>query len=345
MQSELVGPTEPFDHVLSAPTGEPSPGPKRSVFREMPWRWTDVIVGFVPNISMSVSAALINPAWLWVGPRWLWLPFMVTRRAWLLLYPLWVVRRRARLPRVPRLRTVFVEARFALLGTAAVMVVFTVVFSILVYLFGDRATTTMPWKPIAASPNWYDSLGFLILAVLVAPVAEEVFFRGMLYNALRRRLHVVVAAPVQAIIFGLSHHFGPADTTGVVLIGLAFALLYEWRKTLLAPVLMHSLVNTLAMAIMAQSIAADAAAPRLGVVGETHERGVRLTTVVPDTAAASAGLQVGDVIFSLDGERVADFAGLTRAVRKRQVGQTVVVKFIRGAETHRVDAELKKLRE
>jgi S1-C subfamily serine protease len=108
---------------------------------------------------------------------------------------------------------------------------------------------------------------------------------------------------------------------------------------------MHALVNALAMAVMAQSITADAAAPRLGVYGETHERGVRLTIVVPDTAAASAGLQVGDVIFSLDGERVADIAGLTQAVRKRQVGQTVVVEFIRGAATHRVDAVLKKLRE
>ena len=108
---------------------------------------------------------------------------------------------------------------------------------------------------------------------------------------------------------------------------------------------MHAMVNALAMAIMAQSIAADAAAPRLGVYGETHERGVRLTNVVPDTAAALAGLQVGDVIFSLDGERVADMPGLTQAVRKGQVGQTVVVEFIRGAETHRVDAVLNKLRE
>jgi membrane protease YdiL (CAAX protease family) len=345
MQSELVGPAEPFDHVLSAPAGESSPGPKRSVFREVPWRWSDVIVGFAPEIWMSVSAVLINPAWLWVGPRWLWLPFMVTRMAWLFLYPLWVVRRRARLPRLPGPRKVFVEGFFALIGTASVMAVLTVVFSTLFILFGDRAATTMPWKPFAASPHWYDSLGLLVLSVFLAPVAEEVFFRGMLYSALRRRLHVAVAAPVQAIIFGLTHHFGPADTAGVVLIGLGFALLYEWRKTLLAPVLMHSLVNVLAMVIMAQSIAADAAAPRLGIIGETHERGVRLTEVLPDTAAALAGLQVGDVIFSLDGERVADMPGLTQAVRKRQVDQKVVVEFIRGAETHRVDAVLKRLRE
>jgi membrane protease YdiL (CAAX protease family) len=345
MMSELVRPTEPSDHGLSAPTGEASRGPKRSVFREFPWRWTDVIVGFAPDITMSVAGALINPAWLWVGPRWLWLPFAVTQMAWMLLYPLWIVRRRARLPRLPRPRTVFVEALFALLGLAVAMVVLSAVFSALFLLFGDRATATMPWKPIAASPNWYDSLGLLVVLGLMAPVAEEVFYRGMLYNALRRRLHVVVAAPVQAIIFGLSHHYGAADTTVVVLLGLALALLYEWRKTLLAPVLMHALVNALTIAIMAQSVAADAAAPRLGVYGETHERGVRLTIVEPDTAAASAGLQVGDVIVSLDGERVADFPGLTQAVRTRQVGQTVVVEFIRGAVTHRVDAVLKKLRE
>ena len=345
MMSELVGPTEPFDHLLSAPTGEPSTGPERSVFREMPWRWSDVIIGFAPDIYMSVAGVLINPAWLWVGPRWLWLPFAITLMAWMLVYPLWIVRRRAWLPRLPLPRTVFVEALFALLGTAAAFVVLSAVLSALFFLFGDRATPTMPWKPIVASPDWYDWLGFLVLAVVTAPLAEEVFFRGMLYNALRQRLHVVVAAPVQAIIFGVSHHFGPADTTGVVLIGLAFALLYEWRKTLLAPMLMHAMVNALAMAIMAQSIAADAAAPRLGVYGETHEPGVRLTTVVPDTAAASAGLQVGDVIVSLDGERVADLPGLIQAVGTRQVGQTVVVEFIRGAATHRVDAQLKKLRE
>ena len=345
MMSELAGPAELFDQELSAPTGERSPGPKRSVFRDTPWRWRDVIIGFAPDVAMIASAALINPAWLWVGPRWLWLPITVTKMAWMFFYPLWIVRRRVRPPRLPRLRTVFVEALFALLGTAVVMVVLTVVFSALFSLFGDRATMTMPWKPTAASPNWYDSLGLLALALLMAPLAEEVFFRGMLYNALRRRLHVVIAAPVQAIIFGLSHHFGAADTTGVVLIGLALALLYEWRKTLLAPVLMHALVNALGMAVIAQSIAADSAAPRLGVYGETHERGVRLTDVVPDAAAASAGLQVGDVIVSVDGEHVADLPGLTQAVRKRQVGQTVVVEFVRGAETHRVDAVLKKLRE
>jgi putative serine protease PepD len=56
-------------------------------------------------------------------------------------------------------------------------------------------------------------------------------------------------------------------------------------------------------------------------------------------------LRVGDVIFSLDGDPVADLGTLTQAVRRREVGQKVVVEFIRGGKAQRVDAVLKKLRE
>ena len=103
----------------------------------------------------------------------------------------------------------------------------------------------MPLEPIVRSPNRVDSLGLMILAVLVAPVAEEVLFRGMLFNKLRKRLHVLVAAPLQAVAFGLLHPFGLADMAGVALVGLAFALLYEWRKTLVAPIMMHLHAATL----------------------------------------------------------------------------------------------------
>jgi S1-C subfamily serine protease len=113
----------------------------------------------------------------------------------------------------------------------------------------------------------------------------------------------------------------------------------------LAPVLLHILVNAVVMAVMAWGIAADDAAPRLGVYGETHQDGCLVTKVVPGSAADTAGLQIGDVVISLDGDPVADLRSLTRAVRSKQVDQKVVVEFIRGGQTHRVDAVLKKLQE
>jgi len=304
------------------------------------WRWSDVLIGLAPTAAMRAAGALIDPASLSAVP---WLPVAILAQAWMLIYPLWIVRRRnAGLPRLPRPRTIFVEALFALLAVMASMMVLTVVFSFLTYMFGDQAMPTRPLESIARSPNRVDSLGLLVLTVLVAPVAEEVFFRGMLYNALRQRLHLVVAAPLQAVVFGLVHPFGLADTAVVALIGLALGLLYEWRRTLLAPVLMHSMVCALGMAVTAWGIAA---APRLGVSAETHEGGCLVTTVEPGSAAEAAGLRVGDVIKSLDGVLVADMRSLSRAVRSKQVGQEVVVEFIRGGKAQTVTAVLKKLRE
>jgi membrane protease YdiL (CAAX protease family) len=324
------------------PDDKPPVHARKSLFSEVPWRWSDVLIGFAPMALTTVSSLVINPGWLPVGPHWLWLPFMALSLAWTLGYPLWVVRRHCQLPRLPRPRTFFVEALFALLGTVVTMVVLAVVFSVLISLFGERAATTMPLRPIAESSYWYDPLALLFLSIVGAPVAEEVFFRGMLYSALRQRLPVIVAAPLQAVVFGLGHRFGPADTVGVTLIGVGFALLYEWRRTLIAPMLMHSMVNALAMVVMAQSIAAT---PRLGVIGENHTRGCVITEVVPQSAADEAGLHVGDVIVKFGGQPIPDFASLIQVVRKTQIGQTVVVEFIRGKDVRRVDVVMKKLRE
>jgi putative serine protease PepD len=96
------------------------------------------------------------------------------------------------------------------------------------------------------------------------------------------------------------------------------------------------------MAVMASGIASP---PRLGVHGETHVGGCLVTAVVPGSAAESAGLQVGDLVTSLDGEAVADMRSLTQAVRGKPVGQEVVVDFIRGGKAERVTVVLTKLRE
>jgi membrane protease YdiL (CAAX protease family) len=337
---------EPLDSPSPGPTGAPPLAPRRSFFRGVPWRWSDVLIGLVPLVSLRATNALIAPALLLAAPHWLWLPIAILAYAWVLIYPLSIARRRnAGLPRLPRPRTIFVEALFALLAVVAVQVVQATFFLSLSYLFGDQAVPRYPFEPIVRSPNRIESLGFLILVVLVTPVAEEVFFRGMFYNALRQRLNPVVAAPLQAVVFALLHPYGLVGSAAVALYGLAFALIYEWRKTLLAPVLLHTLVNAVVMAVMVWGIAADAAAPRFGVYGETHQDGCLVTKVVPNTAADTAGLQIGDVVITLDGDPVADMRSLTQAVRTKQVGQKVVVEFIRRGKTHQVDAILKKLQE
>jgi membrane protease YdiL (CAAX protease family) len=336
---------EPLDAPLEEPKATTSPE-RTSNFREVPWRWSDVIIGLVPAAAFRLVPELIDPARLSAVPRWLWLPLNVLAFAWMLAYPMWIARRRRMGP--PLLagpRAILVEALWALLAVPVVMLSMSAVFAGLSHLLGESARPARPLEPIARSPHPADWLGLVVLAVTISPVAEEVFFRGMLYNALRRRLPTIVAVPLQAVVFGLMHPFGPSDVLAVALIGIALALLYEWRRTLVAPVLLHALVNTVGLAVTFAGIAAEANAPRLGVYGERHETGCRITRVVPGSTAEAAGLQVGDVVTALDGKPVRDIGDMADIVRKKHGGDTVLVEFIRDRSSHRVQAILEPLRE
>ncbi|HLT58566.1 MAG TPA: CPBP family intramembrane glutamic endopeptidase [Limnochordales bacterium] len=81
----------------------------------------------------------------------------------------------------------------------------------------------------------------LLASVVMAPVSEEIFFRGYVHGVLRARLGAG-AAYVSAAAFAAAHmylvHFLP-----LFLMGILLARLYERGGTLVAPVLAHAVVN------------------------------------------------------------------------------------------------------
>ena len=267
------------------PLGDPSPGTTatmpdvsaQSVFRQVHWRWRDVFIALAPLVLLRTAVAVIDTALVPLAPSSLWAPLavLVVAWAWILVFTLAITRRRiVEWPRLPRRRVVFVEALWALLAIAVIAVA-EIVFSVFATaLFGDRSMANMSLGRIAPPPSRLEWMAFAILAVLAAPVAEEIFFRGMLYNALRQRLPVAAAAPLQAIVFGLLHPFDPVSMAQVALIGLGLALVYEWRQTLLTPIIMHGLRNVGGVTLMALMMAAAAAAPRLGGLWRASRTGV-----------------------------------------------------------------------
>lgn len=84
----------------------------------------------------------------------------------------------------------------------------------------------------------------LVISVLV-PIGEEVFFRGLVYGALRR-WGVPLAAALSAFFFSAVHqqivHFLPIFILGVIL-----ALLYERTGSLLPSMLVHAVNNLVAI--------------------------------------------------------------------------------------------------
>ena len=92
-------------------------------------------------------------------------------------------------------------------------------------------------------------------AIISAPVAEEVLFRGLVFRLLLERLTVWSALAVSALLFALVHLpywwlSGVASPAGLVLrlgsifaYGVFFALLYHWSGSLYAPLICHTLNN------------------------------------------------------------------------------------------------------
>jgi membrane protease YdiL (CAAX protease family) len=331
--------TEPLDDRPSPePPDAPSIAPRQSFFRGVPWKWRDLLIGLAPLLLIGVA-----PSGLLADSHWNWIFSPLLAQAWMLCFPLWIAHRRtAGWPSLPRPREILVESPFPLLIVAAGVALLALAFVALVYLSGRPARSLIRLDPRVGSLDAIEYLRFLFMVLLVAPVAEEVFFRGLIYNALRQRLHWVVAILLQAAAFSFLHHFGVAGSTFIAVGGLVIGLVYERRKTLLAPVLLHAFVNAVVMTFIAWGILSGAVAPRLGVTGDRHENGCRITWVAPGSAADSAGLKVGDVITSLDGEPITDLPSLTGAVQSKEVGQKVVVEFLRGRELRRVDAILKR---
>lgn len=106
---------------------------------------------------------------------------------------------------------------------------------------------------------------FILSAVLVAPLAEELFFRGMLYPALRQRIGVWGGIVISAAAFAAAHLLTEGTLGGGALVfvlilplGVLLAWLYERRGTLAVPVAVHMTFNLVTMLLM---LAASSAVP------------------------------------------------------------------------------------
>ncbi len=93
----------------------------------------------------------------------------------------------------------------------------------------------------------------LIFALIVAPAAEELFFRGVLFRALHDRHGTAIAVTGSAVAFGLVHYVPGTPIAVVVVVaaavatGVGLAIQYERRRNLLAPLAAHVAFNALGL--------------------------------------------------------------------------------------------------
>src|SRR5215210_6590797 len=93
-------------------------------------------------------------------------------------------------------------------------------------------------------------IGYGVLLAFVAPLAEELFFRGFLFGVLRERIGVAWGALATGVVFGLVHVAGsPIETVGVLIIlGVLLCLLFVRTGSLLPCIALHAINNAISFA-------------------------------------------------------------------------------------------------
>jgi membrane protease YdiL (CAAX protease family) len=233
----------------------------------------------------------------------------------------------------------------AALSVPVILGILTVLFA--VGLFLSRLAPQLDFTPevfqqAAAAQNYSLMIVVGALAVLVAPVCEETFFRWFLYGALRSRMPVALAVVIQSFIFAVVHTFGAAHSVGVFFLGLILTAVYEWRKTLLAPIFVHAGNNLMATLMLLLMLIVMGQTPVLGVIGHNHPDGYQVDKVAADSGAANAGIAAGDVITDIDGQPVASYRRLLEKLHQYKAGDQVTVGINRGGDHLNLEAVLAK---
>jgi len=118
-------------------------------------------------------------------------------------------------------------------------------------IFGSPAEKDTLQHQLGASPGTLAFGAFVVLVTVVAPIAEEFFFRGFFFTALRRWRGPWLAAVLTGAVFGAIHVGSAAAVSLVPLAFFGFVLcLLRWRTRALYPcVVLHAVNNCVAVGV------------------------------------------------------------------------------------------------
>jgi len=312
-------------------------------FRDARWKTRWLVVGLIVLLLWR-SVSFVDREWLSQFPYWLLLIITgLAPQIFLLIFPI-VTRNPHRRPTfgIPALTRCLIEFGIAIPVVIGTTVVLTAVNYLVAHFSPGSSLTPDAVKNMAASPNHMFVYLLLLFSFTFAPIAEELFYRGFLYNAFRARMPFVVAALAQCVLFGSGHFFGITHAGVAFVGGLLLTVLYEWRKTLITPILVHAGINFVSAVGTIFMMVAHANSPVMGIIGDPNDTECVIRQFAPNSAAEEADLQVGDIITSFNTEPIRDFPHLAETVRLYRPGDAIPVTINRSGSKFEVTVVLRR---
>jgi len=250
-----VPPFTPLPSVESRPEGagwEPR-GDEPAIAFPVPWRWwapfgvfvlTQVVVILVAGLGVTLFGedqlypiAVVATGLATVGVTIAWVQVRHPGQVRRLLGPV-----RASLPDA---------ARGAGLGVLAYLGANVALSALITYVVTRSGNELPPVQEDLQAALTDSGIGLLVSAVVVllAPLGEELLFRGMLFSALRDRVPLWPAIGLSGLIFALSH----VEPLAIVLlfpVGMLFAWAYHRRGALVTTVAAHAVFNLINVVLL-----------------------------------------------------------------------------------------------
>jgi len=136
-------------------------------------------------------------------------------------------------------------------GACVVMMVGWWIFQLLVVLIFGQPEQQDLVEELKTERSALVLVSFGLLVCVLAPVCEELFFRGLMFRVFADRMGLIGGAVLSGAIFGLVHLTGGPLTTGLVLfaLGFGFALVRWWTGSLLPSMGLHALNNAVSFGV------------------------------------------------------------------------------------------------
>jgi CAAX protease family protein len=135
---------------------------------------------------------------------------------------------------------------------AAVYIGFWIVIVGLTQIFGQPDDQTLV-DELQSEDSLLVLVSWGVLICVLAPVVEELFFRGFMFTVLARRLGVAWAALIDGVVFGIGHldqQVEPVQLIALGAFGVGLCLLYWRTKSIIPCMALHALNNSITFGVV-----------------------------------------------------------------------------------------------
>lgn len=107
-----------------------------------------------------------------------------------------------------------------------------------------------PIVELFANGGAWQKLNLILMACVMAPIFEEIIFRGIFFHYLRGTAAAAGAALITGFFFAILHPQGLAAVPMLAAIGFVLAMIREWRGSLIASMTAHAFNNLIPVSLL-----------------------------------------------------------------------------------------------